>query len=176
MLLFSKLSWTIQISEKSMCDQSVTLHHLILCVCLFMSFMRIWTKCATTACRFANNTLCLFGSHTPVRTDYIKHTYQLRHTHADRRVLSSLIFHLSSDRLMSSDTAGVDMSPWAVTVVTEDPAPGQAVTGYSPAASLVNVSTISPDQDRLVSIFAGILTRRMSTVYTVYVYTAHRCV
>lgn len=116
------------------------------------------TQCATTACLLANNTFCLFGSHTPGRTGYFKLTHT--HTHTDyqphtyrytnRPVLSNLIFHLLSDRLMSSDTTGVDMSPWAVTVVTEDPASGQAVTGSSPAASLVSVFTIRPDQDRFV--------------------------
>lgn len=68
--------------------------------------------------------------------------------YTDEPVLSNLIFHLLSDRLMSSDTAGVDMSPRAVTVVMEDPAPGQAVTGSHPAASLVSDSTITPDEDR----------------------------
>lgn len=103
-----------------------------------------WTKCATAACLLANNTFCLFGSHSPVTTVTQARTYR----YTDRPVLSNLISHLLSDRLMSSDTAGVDVSPWAVTVVTEDPAPGQAVTGSNPAASLVNVSAIRPDQDR----------------------------
>lgn len=35
-------------------------------------------------------------------------------------------------------------------MVTEDPAPGQAVTSTNPAASLVNVSTIRPDCEKIV--------------------------
>lgn len=101
---------------------------------VYYCYSCVWTKCATTARLLASTTVCLLGIHAHVRRDYIK--LSLTHTHSHRRVLSSPIFHLLSDRLMSSDIAGVDMSPWAVTVVTENPAPGQAVTGSSPAATV----------------------------------------
>jgi len=46
-------------------------------------------------------------------------------------------------------------------VVTEDPAPGQAVTGSSAAFSVVSVSTISSDEDGFVSSAGGNLDIRL---------------
>lgn len=43
----------------------------------------VQTKCATAACLKANITVCLFGSHTPVRSGYIKLSHT--HTHVHRR-------------------------------------------------------------------------------------------
>ncbi len=40
-------------------------------------------------------------------------------------------------------------------MATEDPTPGQAVTGSIPAASLVNISTIRQDQDRFFLLSDG---------------------
>lgn len=53
------------------------LMYVRVCACVHSC---VWTKCATAACLLANNTVCLFGSHTPVRTGFIKLSHT--HTHA----------------------------------------------------------------------------------------------
>lgn len=73
------------------------------CVCLYVCVSVhscVWTKCATTACLLANNTFCLFGSHTPVRTGYFKlshtHTDTFNHAHTDTQtdVSSPILFSI----------------------------------------------------------------------------------
>lgn len=47
--------------------------------CVYYCYSCVWTKCATTACLLASNTVCLLGIHAHVRSDYIK--LSLSHTH-----------------------------------------------------------------------------------------------